>query len=408
MNPSALGWIKRYLDEYHVDLKELTKYSFEEFYHKLKVAGFIYGTNLMPVSQKHNKDFKLTQEELAKVNLFTSLYIIYHKKNNNKDIDNEKCLKTIIDFYTQLRKTHHSLFTFKWKNNKNDQEVESILQQRIQTNDTFIQKNFSNIVTNALLFVDVLSFIKHIESENDVCEYATLLEEVLVNSIYLALKAKKLKGKYDKVIIKLVQSSLRYHHIDEEQLKELSEVNYSFISQKLEKLYMLDMMCMTLYSDEEIDENEKSFILQLTKSLDIEEREFEKSITFLYNFIKVNRSEIYYFNISNPVKYFYDKTYRSVSILIHRNRKRILQEIYESKELMHLLVLSSYRELNASEKNKVKRQLIDIFKTIPSLTIFALPGGSLLLPIIIKLIPTILPSAFNENIKESEKKIQKN
>lgn len=408
MNPSALGWIKRYLDEYQVDLKKLTKYSSEEFYDKLKEVGFIYGTNLVPVSQKHNKDFKLTQEELAKVNLFTSLYVVYHRKNKEGAIDNDKCLKSIIDFYAQLRKTHHSLFTFKWKNNKTDQEVESILHQRIQTNDTFIQKNFSNIVTNALLFVDVLSFIKYLSSENDVCEYATLLEEVLVNSIYLALKEKKLKGKYDKVIIKLVQSSLRYHHIDEEQLKELSEVNFSFVKSKLEKLYILDMMCMTLYSDEEIDDNEKSFILQLTARLGIEETEFDKSITFLYNFVKENRSEIHYFNISNPAKYFYDKTQRSVSILIHRNRKRILQEIYESKELMHLLILSSYRELNPGEKKKVKRQLIDIFKTIPSLTIFALPGGSLLLPIIIKLIPTILPSAFNENIKDAEKKSKKN
>lgn len=404
MNPSAIGWINRYLDEYQDDLIKLTEYSLNEFYQKLKVAGFIYGTNLIPVSQKHNKDFKLTQEELAKVNLFTCLYIVYHKKKNTNDIDNEKCLKTIIDFYAQLRKTHHSLFKFKWKNNKNDQEVESILHQRIQTNDTFIQKNFSNIVTNALLFVDVLSFIRYLDNDNDVCQYVATLEEVLVNSIYLALKEKKLKGKYDKVIIRLVQSSLRYHQIDEEQLNELSEVNLSFIKDHLEKLYIIDMMCMTLYSDEKIDENEKAFILLLSEKLDVNAKEVGNSIGFLYDFVNQNRSEIYYFNISNPVKYFYDKTHRYVSLLIHRNRKRILQEIIESKELMQLLVLSTYRELSQTEKKKVKSQLLDIFKTIPSLTIFALPGGTLLLPIIIKLIPTILPSAFNENLKESEKK----
>jgi len=402
MNPSAAGWIKRYLDEYQLDLEKLTQYSLEEFYNKLKTSGFIYGTNLIPVSQKHNKDFKLTQEELAKVNLFTCLYVIYHKSTIEKE--NEKCLKTIIDFYAQLRNTHKSLFTFKWKNNKNDQEVESILQQRIQTTDTFIQKNFSNIVTNALLFVDALSFIKYLRSNVDVCQYATKLEETLVDSIYLALKEKKLKGKYDNVIIRLVQSSLRYHEMDEDKLNSLSEINLSFIENDLEKFYILDMISMTLYSDEEIDENEKSYILELSEKLEIQSTEIENSINFLYNFVKQNRTEIYYFNISNPIKYFYDKTYRSVSLLIHRNRKRIIQEISESKELMHLLVLSSYRELNSTEKKKVKNQLLDIFKTIPSLTIFALPGGTLLLPIIIKLIPTILPSAFNENLKETEKK----
>ena len=41
--------------------------------------------------------------------------------------------------------------------------------------------------------------------------------------------------------------------------------------------------------------------------------------------------------------------------------------------------------------------LADIFKSIPSLAIFILPGGAVLLPIFIKLIPKLLPSAFDEN-----------
>ena len=54
------------------------------------------------------------------------------------------------------------------------------------------------------------------------------------------------------------------------------------------------------------------------------------------------------------------------------------------------------------EKKKVKKQLLDICKSVPSLTIFLLPGGSLLLPILIKFIPKMLPSAFNENLDENE------
>ena len=48
------------------------------------------------------------------------------------------------------------------------------------------------------------------------------------------------------------------------------------------------------------------------------------------------------------------------------------------------------------EKEKIKIHLIDICKSIPALTIFLLPGGTLLLPILIKLIPDILPSAFRD------------
>jgi hypothetical protein len=92
----------------------------------------------------------------------------------------------------------------------------------------------------------------------------------------------------------------------------------------------------------------------------------------------------------------------SVVKLIIRNKNRLIKEIVQSKELMVLLAYSTTRDLDAKEKKKVKKQLLDICKTIPSLTIFLLPGGSLLLPILIKFIPTMLPSAFNENLDENE------
>ena len=71
-------------------------------------------------------------------------------------------------------------------------------------------------------------------------------------------------------------------------------------------------------------------------------------------------------------------------------------------ELMVLLSKSTLRELNAEEKKKVQNQLLDIFKSIPSLAIFLLPGGAVLLPIFIKLIPKLLPSSFDENRVEKK------
>ena len=112
------------------------------------------------------------------------------------------------------------------------------------------------------------------------------------------------------------------------------------------------------------------------------------------------KEEIPYFKYSNPVKHFFDHTTQNVEVLISRNKNRLLKEITESKELMLLLAKSTRRDLDEKEKKKVKKQLLDICKTIPSLTIFLLPGGSLLLPILIKFIPKLLPSAFNENLEE--------
>jgi hypothetical protein len=89
-----------------------------------------------------------------------------------------------------------------------------------------------------------------------------------------------------------------------------------------------------------------------------------------------------------------------VTTLIQRNKKRLAKEISESKELMVLLAHSTQRDLDKDEKKKVKKQLLDICKTVPSLTIFMIPGGSLLLPLLVKFIPQLLPSSFNENLED--------
>ena len=40
---------------------------------------------------------------------------------------------------------------------------------------------------------------------------------------------------------------------------------------------------------------------------------------------------------------------------------------------------------------------MDIVKSMPALAIFLLPGGALLLPIVLKIIPNLVPSAFKDN-----------
>lgn len=86
-----------------------------------------------------------------------------------------------------------------------------------------------------------------------------------------------------------------------------------------------------------------------------------------------------------------------IKALLLRNKLRLYQELSQSKEAMRLIKKSTHAKLNEEEKEKIKIHLIDICKTIPALTVFLLPGGTLLLPLLIKLIPDILPSAFRDD-----------
>ena len=120
-------------------------------------------------------------------------------------------------------------------------------------------------------------------------------------------------------------------------------------------------------------------------------------------FFEKNAETIPYLKDQNLAFRFYENMSKVVNKLILRNSKRLLKELSESKELVALISKSTLKDLTPEEKKKVQNQLLDIFKSIPSLAIFMLPGGALLLPIFIKLIPTLLPSAFDDNRVEKSK-----
>jgi hypothetical protein len=228
--------------------------------------------------------------------------------------------------------------------------------------------------------------------------YIKKLEETIVSIVTLALKTKSNKSKYDALLIKLFEASVRYSKFSDTNIQNLENLTLDFFTDDLEKYYLIDLAGMAMWSDEVIETGESYFLYKLADALGIADDFVSESITETDLFISKYKKEIPYFNYSNPVRHFYDQTTKNVEVLIGRNKNRLIKEISESKELMLLLAASTRRNLDAKEKKKVKKQLLDICKSIPSLTIFLLPGGSLLLPILIKFIPKLLPSSFNENL----------
>ena len=83
-------------------------------------------------------------------------------------------------------------------------------------------------------------------------------------------------------------------------------------------------------------------------------------------------------------------TVEEIKALLLKNKNRFVKELKQSKEAFYLVKKSTQTSLNEEEKEKVKTQLLDICKSIPAFAIFLLPGVSLLLPLLIKLIPDIL------------------
>jgi hypothetical protein len=75
---------------------------------------------------------------------------------------------------------------------------------------------------------------------------------------------------------------------------------------------------------------------------------------------------------------------RYLKRLIITNKEAILMEVLAIKGLMQLLMKTrnTDEKWTREERKEIKRHLRNIAKIIPAVAIFALPGGSFLLPIL--------------------------
>jgi LETM1-like protein len=400
INPSTHGWIDKYFLKQNAS-SLLVQDNALLFYDKVRASGFIYGHIV-----SFNTPFAINtagwlQNEVSKVALLTTLFDIYQlttAENNPRNF-----VSKVGAFYNEMNPQRFNWFKIVLPGSSASINLEKIIDSRVQTNVDIISKNFSHIVTNALLFVDVLAFRQYLIHGAIPDKYLKKLEEAIVSIVSLALKIKSNKSKYDDLVIKLFESSVRYSKFSKVDVQSqgfgMDELKLDYFASDLEKQYLVDMAGMALWSDGIIEKNEAYFLYKLAELIDVSDDFVTVSIFNTNEFISTYKKEIPYFNYSNPVKHFYDQTTQTVLKLMTRNKNRLVKEILESKELMVLLAYSARRDLSEKEKKKVRKQLLDICKSIPSLAIFLLPGGSLLLPIFIKFIPTLLPSSFNENLE---------
>ncbi|XLS27997.1 LETM1-related biofilm-associated protein [Flavobacteriaceae bacterium M23B6Z8] len=394
MNPSANGWIDK-LNALVYQQEPLSTLSEEDFYLKLRASGFVYGSNLQTAIEIPT-ELKLSEDEITKVNLLSCLLFYYQKYHPQQP--EEEAVKEILNFYKELKATKFSFLEKILIGKECSAQLEKVIDSRIRLNSNIITQNFSNLITNALLFSDVLAFIHFMKKKKGTERYAIKLENQINKVVYEALNSKASKSEHDELLIKLVASSLRYHKGDVDPSEPLEDVveNYHTGSD-MGNRYLIDLACLVVWDDATIDHSEENFLDKLGHELGIAPNVIADSLKHIQLFIGEHREEIAFFNTANPVKTFYDQSSKVVSKLILRNQKRLLKELNESGELLVLLTRSTVKDLTDDEKQKVKAQLLDICKSIPSLAIFALPGGGLLLPLLVKFIPKLLPSAFDDN-----------
>lgn len=382
MNPSSSGWIKKLTSDLKQDnnLRVFENSTFE-FYELLRLSGFIYGYNVGVVGNLYLTD-TLSESDICKLNLILALKNTFLKEKGH--------LRSFETAAYTFYKT-----TFGNKLYKKD-TLEDFIQYRIAINQNLIYRKHLYTITNALLFIDVLLFEKHLKNHEILSNEMQLIESKISSFINSIIDQKLNKSDFDERLQLILSNSLSSAKTN------VNDGHIKLSDYPLLKTYVTDLGAMASWSPSTKNSRKLSYNISSANFFKLSKKEMRFSIQILSEFYENHNDKIGLLNSDNYIKNFYRYTSQMVKRLILRNKTRLLNEINQSKDLISLLSQSTYRQLTDTEQKKVKNQLLDIFKTIPNLAIFLLPGGSLLMPLIIKFIPQLLPSAFNDNHIEHE------
>ncbi len=106
--------------------------------------------------------------------------------------------------------------------------------------------------------------------------------------------------------------------------------------------------------------------------------------------------ELEYFQDKQDYQQVSEQFIKRVARLAEKNKTRLIKKIHENEEAAQLMKKASSNELTLEEKEKVRLQLLQVLKSIPTFGILALPHQFLTLPILLKILPKNL---FAEGVK---------
>ena len=410
LQPGAKDWIYKYfslIESGEVDLlpwTESTDLSKAEFLHSVFFdTGIIFGYPIDFLFCKNEISESWTNDEKLSLLLLESLILVYISERET--LSKEEFIDALLVFYQQFKPKHSlNILKFFFKDSESI-KLERIIKSRIHVKRSITNQLWVSYFSNSLVYLDIMAFRLFLLNEKQLEES----EGAFING---ALQVVATMAVADEVLTPLEQqiiatyieaSSLTDVEIAEfyQKLKNrefvLADITIPKDAADLYKLYLLDIAVMAVHSDLSVVNEEMVELRALCNYLKLPEEKLEHSIMIINRFIMNNNDKIVFLQDKSSYEQLYSNFSKRWIKILGRNKDKLIDELKESKELISLVNKSFTEELTAEEKEKVKTQFKDIIKSVPALAIFMLPGGMILLPIILKIIPDLIPSAFKKN-----------
>ena len=429
MRPQDKGWLKQFLHHFHAtSVNENGNHFFarddeitdtdQKLYRLIQPTGLMYGYPIMLPERFQFRTKYWSEHDKMKVLLADSfinqaLLIKVDQIRDQQDIGEiiHFAINELVDFYNNsMNRIPVSYNAFSRKRVSIYDQSEFIIEKRLSVKSAWHRNFWAGFFHNSLLFLDVYFFglwIKKKAGLLEIEEFVSHQENVrleILKVISAAAHANATIEHEEKTLFKFFLYSARLNNSLEKKAEEfihsgigMDDINVSARFSWILRKYLLEIAILTIWADKIVDESEKTFIKKLAVHLDFSEDELDGSMLAIESFVISNWEQVHFLQSKHNFLLVKEKMANRVGKIIVKNKNAVIQEIHESKELMDLLMKMRKETLTAEEKMKIRAQLIDILKTIPTFVIIALPFTFITLPLLIKLLPrSAFPSAFSE------------
>jgi hypothetical protein len=419
LSPGAKGWISKYLDlinkgEIIVSVEKPVGMSTEHFAHlQLSQTGLVFGIQTEFLFIPDAISTAWTREEKLSMLLFESHLFMYIL--NNGELESEEDFYSFVHSLSMFYGKHnaytiHKLVRYLVKESKIEQ-LEKILSKRAEIRTSiFDSAIWVNYMSNSFVYLDVILYHEFIKTKKTMIEsnYEDLALDVLKTIVISSYKDGEIQANEKAMFDVFLASANLKDHRKKQAIyffnhgAKLTDLSAIFSHIWMFKRFLLDISVLTLYSKQDLITTEKEYLFQFCDFLHIQHHELDETIVLIEGFVLNHQDKIHFLQNKNVVEHLYSNISKRWIKILGRNKDKLAVELKQSKELIFLIKKSATEELTKEEKEKVKIQFLDIIKSMPTLAIFMLPGGALLLPIVLKIIPDLIPSAFRDNEIDSK------
>ncbi len=414
-SPSSKAWILKYfsliesgeivlknIPALATDISEEVDVNLNNVFAK---SGLVYGFPTRMLFCGKLVQTNWTNEERFKVLLFESLLLIHFRKYGK--VSATIFTEDVLAFYSSYNIHYSTPFLNYIIKEKDDEKLERIISKRTEIALKFDQRKtwFAGFL-NAFAYLDVICFEAFLNNEKvQAFDYAFLAKETLAIIGMSAIADGKIDAS-EKNIFDVFLHSACLSAVEREEAKKRFEQGTPFefknlanFENNLFRRYLLDIAMLTVCANHETNASEMHFTHDLLSQLSLNQDELETARFWTHHFILMNTSYLPYLKEKSSVEFMVENVSKRWLKILGRNKDKLAKELSESKELLALIRKSTKEDLSKEEKDKIKTQFKDIVKSMPALAIFLLPGGAILLPLVLKIVPSLVPSAFRENEK---------